>query len=779
MSIRTIQRLLTIVITTLTMMMTFNTYAEESTHYQIPAGELGQVLAQFGAESGLLLSFDPSLTQNKSSSGLTGSFTVEQGLTTLLKGSGINWRFTQSNSVALQAIENTELMMLETINVESIVYGEKLSRSYKDTFTSVGVVTQDDMDDYHIDDLFDSFNQLANVSLFSSNQGNNGLQIRGLNADGVTQPSNFAPLIAVIIDGVNQSAEGLKRGSRSTWDIKQVEVLRGPQSTLQGRNALAGAVIIESNDPTYHTEINTKVGFDNQGGKKAAFAVSGALIEDQVAARLSGEYSNQEKDIEFADTGNQALAEDRFKNLRGKLLIEPEAIDELSILLTASHSFDNPTAISAPVTGPDFFARKFDTASTFTELREMHVNNYAADLSYPLSDSMTLRSITAKNETNLAINSAPSSLYYLRKDNRRDNDFTQELRLEIDQDEGNLSGVMGLFYGDFNQKTNSLINVFGTVYQDGIFKNETNTKALYADLRYRLFENVSLIAGARYQKDKVRNLIDITSAFGVTQSDRETSYNVFLPKYGLAFDIDDNQTLAFTASRGYRQGFAELVAGTANQINDVDPEFMWAYELAYRLMPDDQSFQLGVNLFYNDYTDQQITLTDSNFSPLVNTHNSGESTSYGAEIEGSYDFKNGLNVFASIGLLKTKIGDLKDNICASSGGNCKGNEYPGAPSLNVALGGVYKAQSGFFASINTDYTGSYYTYQDINNSSTYQLDSRFITNTSIGYEFNNIRASLYGKNIFDKEYLTSISTSGSEGYIGDERTIGIEVLMRY
>lgn len=767
---------------------------DKALDFNIPAQEVDVALQQFSVTTGIDVGYTAEMTKGLKSSAISGKLSPSQALQKLLAGTGIVGRFSDNNTVALEAgkekpvpqakseakkIEakkESTTSTLETVNVYAGLSGEKIKRAYKDTFTSVGVVTQKDIDDYHINDLQDSFNHIANVRYFPNNQGNSGFQIRGLNADGVTQPANSAPLISIIIDGVTQSAEGLKRGARGTWDVKQIEVLRGPQSTLQGRNALAGAVIIETNDPGYELELNAKTSYDNEDGRDAAFAVSGPIVEDQLAVRLSGEFRDHEKNTDYADPANKPLADDKYRNIRGKILIEPEAIDDLTIMLSASDVYDNPTASSEFVTGPDFFDRKFDTVSTFTEFREMDVKNHAADIAYEIREGMVLRSITSKNKTDLKIRSAPGNTTFIRADDRKDNDFAQELRLEL-SDKNNLSGVVGLFYGDFKQKIDSSIVITGFVIQDGVFKRETESKAAYADLRYKFSNNISVIAGARYQRDKVRNLIDITSVFGDTFTDREAKFNVFLPKYGLAYDIDDNQTIAITASRGYRQGFTEIKAGTAGEINEVDPEFIWSYEAAYRFVPDDKHFSLGVNVFYNKYSDQQVTIS---VAPAVtNTFSAGDSTSYGAEIEGKYKFANGINIFGSIGLLKTKLGDFKDDTCAISGGNCKGNKYPGAPSITASLGGIYKHHSGFFTSIDANYTSDYYTFGDINNQSEFELDSRLIANASVGYDFGDVKAKLFIENMFDKEYIINRSITADEATIGNGRIIGAEVLLRF
>lgn len=649
-----------------------------------------------------------------------------------------------------------------------VVIGEKIDRSYLETFTSVGVVTADDLAAFNIGDTNDAYELLANVRSFPSNRGNNGFMIRGLNADGVTQPSNSTPLISVIIDGVTQSAEGLKRGSRGVWDADRIEVLRGPQSTLQGRNALAGAVVVKTKDPTFTPEASARVIVGELDRREGAAVVSGPIIEDTLALRVSGEYREEKTDVNFTDPANARLGEDEFYNLRGKLLYTPAFSDQLTVLLMANHTFDAPTA--APVSGPAFFDRVFNVASTFTEFREMKVDIYSADIAYALKDGLTLRSISAYNATDLDIASAPGITTFVRKDTREDSDFTQEFRLEIGSPVYGVSGVAGLYYGSFEGQTNSSITVNGNPFQDGVFKNETETIAAYADLRYGFTERLDVLFGGRYQRDEVRNAQDVNSISGVILSDREADFNVFLPKAGLSYGLTPTQNIAVTANRGYRQGFTEIEVGTTNIVNAVDPEYVWTYEIAYRLSALDERLTFGANVFYNDYKDQQIAVIDADFPPLTNTRTAAESSSYGAELQAQYDFGDGLRVFGSLGLLETELEDFREDRCP--GGDCSGNDYPEAPAVTAAIGGAYAHPSGFFGSANVSYTDEYFT--NIENTSSRVIDNRFLANARLGYAREPFSISLYVENLFDEEYLTGLG-SDVEGTIGDARNVGVEL----
>lgn len=754
-------------------------HADEATTgmhaFKIEAQSLSSALVQLALQSNSVISAHSDVVEGLSSPSLAGDYTMDAALRILLAGTNLVYEMTPAGASILPA-QSTQATKNGTVQLQPIyISGERTQRTYLETFTSVGVATQYDIETYKFGELEDVFSSMANVRANPTNGGNNGFQIRGLNADGVTQPANSAGLISVIIDGVSQSAEGLKRGTRGLWDVKQVEVLRGPQSTLQGRNALAGAVIIETNDPTYEVEVGAKLLVGSLGQKEGGFVVSGPIIEGQLAFRVSGEFQEHTKETTFVDVGNEPLGEDRYRSLRAKVLFEPSILPDLSVLISASHVYDQPATNT--VDGPNFSDRIYAGGATYTEFRRMEVDNYAAHISYDVTDDITLHSISAINKTDLRLQSAPASTVFFRDDSRQDNDFTQDIYVEVKPSGKGLSGVFGLFYGNFEQEIESSIDIvhplYGLlVYQNGTFLRETETKAAYADLRYRFNDWVSLLAGGRVQSDKVHNRIDIVSDVnGPTFNDGTAEFEVFLPKGGVAFDLTDTQTIALTVSRGYRQGFTAVKAGTTSTINKVDPEFQWTYEAAYR----DEQFDgltFGVNVFYNQYTNQQVAILDPILAPLTNTLNVAESTSYGAEIEGRYKLNESWQFFGSLGLLKTEFGKFEDAAC--NGGSCEGNEYPEAPSITAALGGVYRQDNGLFVSANANYTGDYYSLGSINNEASLEVEHRVIANMRVGYDIGSWSASVYADNLFDKDYFTSIASTTS-ATIGDGRTVGFEL----
>lgn len=686
---------------------------------------------------------------------------------------------------------------------QQVVEGEKITRTLRDTTTSVGVVTGLDIEERQIRDLDAAIEQTANV--ITSEDPNTGFVIRGLNSEGQTglQHISAVPLIGVVVDGVTQNPDTVRRGARGLWDVEQVEVLRGPQSTLQGRNALGGTVVVKTNDPTYKLGgvLEGTIGTNDLYG--AGFVLNAPIVAGQSAFRISGYKTEQDRGISYSDPYNEQMGLDAYDTLRGKLLIEPDSLPGFSALFTVARTNDEPG--SAQVSGPKF-GRELDATSDFTDFREGSANNYAADISYEFMPGLTVRSVTAFADTENTIKTAPGAAFSRYGDNTDATDFTQDLRLEIDNSGNGISGVVGLSYGhlkrdNFGHSTANLDYFYAgygfpnhpVLFGTGTYGSETTNLAAYADLRYR-WDRWSFNAGGRLLRDTIETSEDSNNLsttdqdlfeFIVTGNPVYDPYNAatkatieeFLPKVGVTYDLTSNQTVGATYNKGYRSGYEQVIR-TLNTtiISTVDPEFVDTYELSYRSNWLGKTLDFNANVFYNEYTDQQVAvLTDTYAVQAI--FNAASSHSYGAELEARWRPVPALQIFGSIGLLKTKFDEIV--LGPDLDDDHSGNEYPEAPAFTFSAGAMYHSPTGWFAGANVRHVDGYYSSGNIANIDTGYVDAYTIVDAQVGWEWENYTLTLFAKNLFDEQYLTSVNEfdggriSPSYGFIGDERQVGL------
>ena len=755
--------------------------------FDIPAQPLDTALAKLGEVTGIQIVYDSGFSRTLRSNAVKGSMSSQAALSRMLASTGLSPRYTGERTVtlsrgsggnALAQAPVSGAVMLDPIVVEA----EKVMRDYFRTYTSVGVVTSQEIANYNVLDLRQSFELLGNVRAFPASRGNSGFVVRGVSSEGLTQPTRSAPIIAVVIDGAIQNGEATRRGARGVWDVEQIEVLRGPQSTLQGQHALGGAVLIKTKDPTYTPEAIVEAQGGTHDFRTAAFAVNAPIVPNEVAVRVSGQVMRESKGISYLDPLVAPLGQDEFEQVRAKLLVTPQSLPGLTGLFTVSRTFDKP-AVTA-VTGPDFFARQFNvTASSGSvDFRKTYTNNYISDISYELAPGLKLKSLTAFAETDTTIGS-PAGSSLVRNDKREGGDFSQDLRVAFDPAGSPLTGVAGLFAGRFSNRTDSLITttLFGPSLslQDLKSDNTTSSIAAYTDLRYRFFDRWTLIAGGRLLQDKVRNAVRgeaFDTQFFTQASLAENVSNTnaeFLPKVGLAYDLTDNQTVAGTATKGYRSGFAEAVIGSGT-INRVAPEYLWSYELAYRSRWLEDRLQVNANTFYYDYRDQQLVVDNPFIVGASTTANIDKSHAYGAEIDVRWKPIQGLTIFSSVGLLKTRFDDAVTSL-----GTINGNAFPNAPTITASAGAIYKHESGFFVGADISYTDGFYSSGDVANTPTRFVDAYTLVNARIGYETQHGSVSLFARNLLDEKYLTSITAGRTEATIGDSRMIGIKATARF
>lgn len=334
---------------------------------------------------------------------------------------------------------------------EVVVTGQKLTRDLQQTVDSVTVITSEDMRKAGVQDVRDAFRLAPNINYSPSNNGNNGISIRGINSEGVGSPgTNQQALSTMVVDGAVQSTEGMRKGARGIWDLESVEVLRGPQIS-QGRNAATGSVIIKTKDPTNEYEVGGRLSQDSFGQDRALML--NTPLGDQLSFRFAAESVAKTKDINYTDPSLRFLAEEEFYSFRTKLLFAPTQMPDFSAMFTWSRAHDDP-AIPA-VSYNSYHKRLLNQLSTGVETRVNDVDNYILDLKYKTKSGIDLKSVTTFTDTATKFGTPSSS--FSRDESRQDNDISQDFRATYKTDDGNFSVLMGTFVGNYRNTRDSLV----------------------------------------------------------------------------------------------------------------------------------------------------------------------------------------------------------------------------------------------------------------------------------------------------------------------------------
>jgi len=422
---------------------------------------------------------------------------------------------------------------LETITVT----GQKIDRSLQETANSVSVTTAKALEQLDISSPSDLFQHIPNVH----GGTNQGFTIRGIDSFNVSGGGN-SYLTSVYFDGAPLPYRMVRSGKMSLWDVSQVEVFRGPQSTIQGRNALAGAIIIRSQDPTYEWNGKTRLTIGEEGQQELGLAGGGALIEDELAFRLSAE-KKQFDGYTYNITRQENSDAEESENYRAKLLWEPSNIENLTAIFTYTH---DETEIGAKWSFTD--NAKGPRTVSFDEpiFETTDTDIYTLELGYEINDTWFIDSITTYNEAGYTYNwdgdVTPAPISTLT-DDRLDTTFSQELRFTFDYD--NLKGVVGFYYSDLDVVDNSAGGRSITLTQLGVptlltapaeygglglpqamanqvlaiyapanpvrlgtevnYSSAVSSAALFADTTYSLNGNIDIIVGFRYDQESQEN----------------------------------------------------------------------------------------------------------------------------------------------------------------------------------------------------------------------------------------------------------------------------------
>ncbi|MEP2652107.1 MAG: TonB-dependent receptor [Paraglaciecola sp.] len=676
-----------------------------------------------------------------------------------------------------------------------VVLGEKRGRTVQDTVSSVAITSSIDIENNAIDNVFDILKRTAGVS---SGGGDLTFSVRGVNSEGQNARGN--PLATIYVDGAPLESEAAgKGGPLSMWDVAQVEVFRGPQATTQGRNSLAGAIVVHTQDPDFEWGGKGQVGFGSNGAYRFSTAVGGSLIPDELAFRVALDKNHTDGDVKNVTLGLDDWALEDNALGRVKLLWEPADIEGLSVKFTHNYSkgrFGTENVNLFSDTEESAAIDPFDRLA-YSNLRDMTTTttkNAILEVKYDdLWEGVDIISITSFSDVEqlqlfdqdfTAAGATDGSSVETKNEYQ-----SQEVRFSYDRG-GNFTGLLGLYYFS-SEESYELINNLDFPLDVSIFpesiqslvppsfnlsvllneQTDVENYAMFFEGEYRFNDMWRVMFGLRYDNeeqslDGLNNpviddpnlpeflvpILEPVVAAAIADSPVNTEeYDAFLPSLSLTYSIDEDMSVSASAKRAYRSGGSDFNLARALSVS-YDSEYAWTYELAFRSLWADGDITANGNIYYTDWKDQQVSIQPENpinrFDSV--TVNAGKSELSGAEFELSAVVNENFDVFASASYSKTEFIEF-----VSAGLDLSGNEFRFAPTAQIALGGSY-SNDGWLISADAAYTSS--SYDDARNRPIIdELDSHILINAKVGYEWDSVGVYFVGKNITNEEYVRDAS----------------------
>ena len=731
--------------------------ADSLAEFDIPAKDLNAAILEFSERAGVQVFYSADKLTGLRSSPISGRLTIERALQLLLTDTGVTYRFDGAEIVRLDVMPATTEngpVRLDPLVVE----GQLLTRTVQDAQTSAVVIRGERLEQRSDPDLFTVIERTPGVTAAA---GNSDIAIRGIPAFGFAAGRGNGRTVSTTVDGapVSNTSAVNSRIPHSTWDLEQIEILRGPQSTQTGRNALAGSVNIRSKDPTFEYEAKARgeiANFNSQGG---AFAVNVPVIEDILAVRLSGDYERTDGFIENSTIGVDDAGDRENTTLRAAVRLQPT--EEFTATLKYFHIDSKLGEVNVD---ESLFSDRRVVTTDVQAFNDSKVDSVTLEMSYDLTDNFALTSSTNYFEGDKEsledsdFTSTPGSSTFRIREGEN---FQQELKLSYDGTRAR--GVLGLLYADIEESSFTRNEAPGLV---SVLTNSTDTQnaAVFGEVEVDVLSDLRLIAGLRYDREKTSTNADAFEA--------ETTFDAFLPKAGIVYDVTDDLSVGFTAQRGYRAG--GVVSNFAGQPNAFEPEFTWNYEASVRSQWLNRRVTANANIFYTSWNDQQVLQIIPAGPPLfidVEVTNAGKSRLFGGEFELTALATENLEVFASGAVVRTEFQEF-----LALGQDFSGNEFNYAPRFTAAAGATYWFDNGIFISADGSFTGD--SFDDTAN--TTRNDSRFLVNARIGYEAENFEVFTFARNLFDRDYAVRRSASGN-GQLepGEPFTIGLVGAVRF
>ena len=679
---------------------------------------------------------------------------------------------------------------------EVIVTAQRRTENLQDIPLAVTSFSARNLSDKGVYDLFGLTSLAPNLDVVQNN-GRVKVFIRGI---GLTlDNSGSEGAVAVHQDGV-VIAYPNSQGT-SFHDIERIEVLRGPQGTLFGRNATGGTLNIITRGPTEEVKINARANFGNYETREFELGVGGPLVKDKLLGRAAfykvdrdgfGKNSFDGKDIDDRD---EVAARGKLKwqvtdDLTAEVAMDYwEADDSGAVVHTFGSAFGELQGVVEGGSGKPSFR---DIASETEESRDMRTYGYSVDITYEINENFTFKSLTGYRDEHSVKKSQYDGTDNPGWPSTNVNSgvhFSQEFQLNWDTDR--INSVFGLYYFDDDVfVTNTVpfefaINLPGDIF-DERGHAETEAYAAFGSLTWAVTERLNLTAGVRYSDEKRTTESSFQlriQLFGLDlflPLNNQRSYDAWTPRFSIDYALTDDSMVYFTASRGFKSG--QILPG--NTAPPLNPEFIWSFEGGIKSVLFGDRLKANLSAFYYDYTDLQVSqLLGLSFTLT----NAAAAEAIGVEAELAYLLTENTQLELVYGFLDNEFTEFytQDPIFPELGLlNLKGNPLPNSPKhmFTASASQTFPTTMGDF-DVRVDWRWKDAAYFDPYKRESASQDS--YSNVSMRGTFQprnqNWSLSAWVTNLTDKKaFVTNYISLASGGFprngdINDPRTYGIEL----
>jgi iron complex outermembrane recepter protein len=620
-----------------------------------------------------------------------------------------------NTAMAQDGTQDSDATRLDAVTVTA----RRREESLQDVPVAVTAFSEEDLRELQARNLDGLQGAIPNVNVVQGRASASSINvfIRGVGQPDALQ--TFDPAVGVYVDDVYMSR--IQGALTNMFDVERVEVLRGPQGTLYGRNTAGGALKVITRVPGFDPRLDAEVTVGDFGRFEGRFYGAGAA-SDNVSFSIAGLHADNDGYVRDPVSGRK-FNDNSEQALRAKLVARPS--DALSLTFSADYiRQDNAMALGraeAPLVqfdlalGPQIVVPapvgRFDYRAS-TELgpdrgQELDHWGLSSVLEWEWSDTLTFKSITAYREletdfwidfdaTAVQITSARVAL-----DQRQ---FSQEFQLLYDNRD-NLRGVYGFYFlnekvpshqeayaDDFLLLAGNPIDFLRTVDDD--LRNKSY--AAFFNLSYDFSNDWTLSGGLRYTDEK-KDYFRTTSTFSTVLPplnatfafNADASFSALTPSLALQKRLSDRSMAYVSANRGFKSGGFNGRANSPGEVSIFDPEYVWTYELGYKASSSDGRIVGNLALFHSDYKDFQARVAEVvDPSAQIPTFafpvlNAAKLRIQGIEFEGAALLGDSTRLSGNVGYQDAKYRQFFDERFA--GADRTNDKVPFSPKWNARL----------------------------------------------------------------------------------------------